>query len=51
MVDATIITNITEAMGSGIELFTTEPLVYVIGIALIFAGVKVVRKFLKPRIN
>lgn len=51
MVDTTVITNITEAMSSGISLFTTEPLVYVIGIALVFAGVKVVRKFLKPRIN
>ena len=51
MVDAAIITNITQAMGAGIELFTTEPLIYVIGISLVFAGIKIVRKFMKPRIN
>lgn len=46
-----VITNITTAMGQGISLFTTEPLSYIVIIAVVFAGVKVVRKFLKPRIN
>lgn len=51
MLEAANVTAIVDAMGQGISLFTTEPLSYVVILALVFAGVKIVRKLIKPRIN
>lgn len=51
MLEAANITAVVDAMGQGIGLFSTPPLSYVVILACIFAGVKIVRKLIKPRIN
>lgn len=51
MLETANITAVVDAMTQGIGLFAEPPLSYVVILACIFAGVKIVRKLIKPRIN
>lgn len=49
MLESANITAVVDAISSGLSMFTTPPLSYVIIAGVILLGVGVVRKFIRPK--